>query len=338
MLEALFASSARLTRGFQYSGPGLRQPVTGDMESGYFGELTESEFLSINEFLEQLGLIGGVGEVISSITWVKVYYNEKVLFIPKTPVGTSISWSTLYRLGLVHGTEDEGPYLVDRGVIQNKEVRVGDDFFKVRLFRGANTDPFSTSEDDIGIGLDEFSMVLGKITNVSYPTLPGPKWHNYSTSALGNRVELVQESVELDLNKVITRQVANESTTQVDKSYESHYWRPVLELITEDFRSPVFERPRYNGAIFLTDEELLQSAREVKGHTLLEYVAGFASPGSLEVVEYLPSPLVLSDEDILNAPTVQSGSTLIDLVAGFSEPTDLTIVSYLPRALDLSND
>lgn len=119
------------------AGPNVLQK--GDYNYGYFGSILSSSFINITALRVALGFSGGTVNNASP-KWHKYARNGKVIFVPETVVATGVGWNMLYNAGLVFGTGDNGPYNAGSNVLQNAQVTIGPDTYRVRLMRGYNDD------------------------------------------------------------------------------------------------------------------------------------------------------------------------------------------------------
>ncbi|MEY5681666.1 hypothetical protein WI971_23760 [Salmonella enterica subsp. enterica serovar Corvallis] len=91
---------------FPMTGPGPQELIRGDWWRGYFGTLTNEEF--IFSYVEMNGLIGFYAWNNSPKLFHKFVYKGRILFIPDTYTRSGTSWNEQYRQGLAWGTDDFG--------------------------------------------------------------------------------------------------------------------------------------------------------------------------------------------------------------------------------------
>lgn len=119
MNEILLASIKRSSWDGD-SGPGPKDLIYDDGDSGFFGELRPDDFIKGSDMASSLNLTYGI-VYNDTANWLKFYCDEKVIFTPSIPLRHSLSWNNLKDSSLLYG---------DRTiVIQNK-------VFKVRTFNG----------------------------------------------------------------------------------------------------------------------------------------------------------------------------------------------------------
>ena len=126
-------------------GPGPQELIAGDMNAGYFGEVSAGEFYSGDRLAFELGVTEGVLQN-SNAGWLKFARKGKVLFVAKQSFMHSVSWDHLYARGIVYGTNDNGKSPRGTPVNQYTTVEHAGNKFIVRLLTGANADPFLDSD------------------------------------------------------------------------------------------------------------------------------------------------------------------------------------------------
>ena len=114
--------------------PGAGNLISGDMTEGFFGEVSQSNFITFAALTTACGITEGTA-YNSTEPWLKFAYGGKIQFVPKKPIRYSISWDHLNTKKCVYG--DSGDTV----------VQIGDHYFKVRLFRGLepSNDPKTTT-------------------------------------------------------------------------------------------------------------------------------------------------------------------------------------------------
>jgi len=228
------------------SGPGTKILKQGNIDAGFFGEVSTVEMFKTSELSSQLGFMTGV-DLIENPTWLKFAYKGKFLFIPKKPLKSYISWTTLYNAGLVYGTNDNGPFedrIPQKGVNQLRVVIKGTDRFLVRLIRNQNTDPSNTNSsyvDSDWAGDNEWNKLFYKISLAINAADVGGKWANYSDLELDyqNKFMWAQEHTQ-NYTYALTRYHTAVNVYPQDKGRQDQYtaWRPVLELLPADYMLP----------------------------------------------------------------------------------------------------
>lgn len=101
------------------------------MEAGYFGPVTSEEFITGDALASEIILTAGESQN-STTDWLKFAYEGKILFVAKKPIRYNLSWDHISAANAVNGT---------------KTVIIQDLTFKVRLFKGALTNPSLISTD-----------------------------------------------------------------------------------------------------------------------------------------------------------------------------------------------
>jgi hypothetical protein len=241
-------------------GPGPQELLAGDMNAGYFGEVSAAEFYSGDRLAFELGVTEGVLQN-SNAGWLKFARKGKVLFVAKQSFMHSVSWDHLYARGIVYGTNDNGKRPRGTPVNQYTTVEHGGNRFIVRLLTGANADPFPDSDPlfftndmvqmNVGGGSEWNDLMYRAHTDV--PTSDGTdgqradrhggpqvgaNWASFSNAELniiGNgRSCWVQETSEAFSSSRAYRatvDLASFARGTASNASSNIGWRPCLELV-----------------------------------------------------------------------------------------------------------
>ncbi len=213
------------------SGPGPKTLLFGDESLGYFGEVTSDIFLTVPELQDQLSFYAGGSIPEPNVSWVKVFSDSKVLYIPKRSIVTGISWNTLYDAGLVYGIDGVGLYPTATPTNQMRIVTVANRQFKVRLLKGATIDPAGTINwTNPATQLAEFPLLLAAMV-IGVPAAVGmPKWGIYPN---GPTTFIGQASYAFTQNTANTgaKHVLSNSNAVRQLPTTELAWFPTLELI-----------------------------------------------------------------------------------------------------------
>lgn len=252
VFESITATDRSVSRNYRVvagnrRGPGPQLLQLGDMEYGYFGELTVSEFISAADLRVAVGM--SVGTVLANPTaWHKFARKGKILIIPSKALTNNILWTQLYNLGLVFGTDDmgKGNFLLVPNVNQKRTVKIGPDTFIVRLMTGysdnvadvpptteAATDPtdaFSNEWEDLVYPLNQYVPAKQRMANVAnYTAVQQGLNANYQCH-VQERASATQHvtrgSNAAGRAAVGTRAIATSTTGGTNSS-----WWPVFELV-----------------------------------------------------------------------------------------------------------
>lgn len=82
--------------------PGNRTLLAGNMDAGWFGEVSSSDFITGDELARTIGLTAGVSQY-SNEPWLKFAYENDVYLIAKKPFRYSISWNSINAVNAVYG-------------------------------------------------------------------------------------------------------------------------------------------------------------------------------------------------------------------------------------------
>ncbi|MCK9234847.1 MAG: BspA family leucine-rich repeat surface protein [Gammaproteobacteria bacterium] len=235
------------------TGPGPRYLV-GESEgpgptqmAGFFGEVAPEDFINGASLASRIGLI--TGDLINlTEPWLKFYLDGKILFIPKKPIMSDISWDEINACDAVFG---------------NKVLEINGGFYRVRLINGYNEDsgiPYKGGHDSEDTWGTEWNRLIYNVveTNPSYPknSQYGPNWVTYTENELGTktgagRFTWCMEQTELDgeIRKACRGNINTTRLTSQPASYKNanRGWRPVLEKISywEAFPLPEDTGPGY---------------------------------------------------------------------------------------------
>lgn len=244
-------------------GAGAQILQQGDNSLGYFGVLAAGEFVYTSALLAAVNIntttIPGLVVGRAAPLWYKYVRNNKILFIPEGPLAAGVTWAGLYSLGLVFGQEGTGadstPWVPSTPVNQSGKIKIGPDWYRVRLMRGWYDEPSTTPPTaQTRVPFPEYDDLTSPIYHQVIPTqrleniyINGRYyWTDLTLGTTLNGAKLVQE-----LNSVSTlvgrgpfnlTSTSNETTgsltgtssltgfTNVNTNTASTWW-PVLELI-----------------------------------------------------------------------------------------------------------
>lgn len=163
------------------AGPGPNVLTKGDSNAGYFGAVSQDDFIGFWDLANDLVVPGSFVTGYQNGLWLKYAYQGKTLFVAQQSIMTGVSWSTLYQLGIVYGSDDYGAYPVGSPVLQNKRVTFNDVTYRVRLITGSTDDP-SLAED--GVSTTHPYLSESEWTKLIVPVTNGA-WASYSNDAMG---------------------------------------------------------------------------------------------------------------------------------------------------------
>jgi hypothetical protein len=158
--------------------PGSKFLIGGDMQAGFFGEVSASELISGDALASLVGISQGTSQH-STAGWLKFAWQGKILFVAKKTFRRSISWDHINSANAVYG---------------DKTVEIGGLTYKVRLPKGVNKDPAGAYSGAICHGSEWNRLMLpihqGAINkNWAYPDNVEsdiPVWsHNLGTGNQG---------------------------------------------------------------------------------------------------------------------------------------------------------
>ncbi len=124
--------------------PGSKFLIAGDMQAGFFGEVSASELISGTDLASLVGISQGTSQN-STVGWLKFAWKGKILFVAKKAFRNSISWNHINNANAVYG---------------DKSVVIDGLSYKIRLLKGANKDPAGASEGSICHGSEWNRLML----------------------------------------------------------------------------------------------------------------------------------------------------------------------------------
>lgn len=115
------------TRAYNPPPPGPQELIGGDMNAGFFGEITGEDLITYEALATQIGLSAGVSQFNEESLWLKFALDGKILYVAKKPIRNDISWTSINEVGAVY----EG----------DTRVSINGSLLDVTLIRGTLTDP-----------------------------------------------------------------------------------------------------------------------------------------------------------------------------------------------------
>lgn len=125
-------------------GPGPTTLIAGDMQAGFFGEVSASELISGDALASLVGISQGTSQN-STASWLKFAWQGKILFVAKKAFRNSISWDHINSANAVYG---------------GKTVEIDGLTYKIRLMKGALTDPSEYEDPDRGAHGSEWNRLM----------------------------------------------------------------------------------------------------------------------------------------------------------------------------------
>lgn len=215
------------------SGPGSKYLVEQIVDGvGYFGEVTGAEFITPQVYLDQVAFSNGV-RINQNTTWFKFLIDDKVIFVAKTPIVHTVSFTQLTNGNLVLG---------------DRTINVKGYDFKCRLMRAVNDDYPNTqltgfindNNHPLTVG-SEWNRLMFKVCS----TEPGDgRWEQYTQEQLGSNVsQSGQTSWCMEtLNKTDELKNCGRGYSNIGNLYARNRadggnyinwgYRPVLELVS----------------------------------------------------------------------------------------------------------
>lgn len=224
MFEQLLSSGVAYGQVYPLSGPGPKTLRYGNTGLGYFGRLSSSEFLTATNLLNQLDIMPN--EPNDSDYWLKLYLDDKVIYMPESGRLSSVSWDTLYAAGAIYGDNTIGQIPGTPNVVQNATIGVQGYAFKVR---GPRSDTATKATSMIWTAT---STVLSDMRRILTALITTWKLYPDNTGLIysqGSIPTLTTATTDDRFVKSITN-----GTVQMLQKTSVGYWSPVLELIPPD--------------------------------------------------------------------------------------------------------
>lgn len=209
--------------------PGNNFLIAGSMDAGYFGTVPASELWTGSQLSSEVGISQGTIQ-FNDTPWLKFALDGKILFRPMKSFRNAISWDTINSAGCVFGT---------------KTVTKNGLTYKVRLMRGALTDPSKNTDPDRGAKGSEWNRLMLPIhiqakdkswslpENVEADT---PYWGIDFTNEDLQGLAWCQETAETLSTQRVMRGGNNGPSSLILYSSSAvqavRTWAPVLELVS----------------------------------------------------------------------------------------------------------
>ncbi len=128
--------------------------ITSDGGVDWYGEVSSEDLISGDELASLIGLTAGTSQY-SDAGWLHVGLDGAELLIAKRPLRHSISWNNINAVNAVYG---------------NRTIEINGQQYKVRLPKGANSDPTSatTGFDVVHSHGSEWNRIFYRLTNDTY--------------------------------------------------------------------------------------------------------------------------------------------------------------------------
>jgi hypothetical protein len=202
--------------------------IAGDATMGYYGFVPPDDFITGSALATAIGLTAGNIQ-FDQEGWLKFAYNGKQLLVAKKPFRNSLSWQHIYQTGSVYGDDTVGKYPSGSQKLQNRIVTIQGKQYRVRLLRGAVSDPAHSTSAPGRELQDLFFKVLA--------VKSGP-WESFTmadvgqtASSLGKWAWVTETASNLTTARLFMTENAGLSMEYATANSSAFAWRPVLELI-----------------------------------------------------------------------------------------------------------
>lgn len=248
MLDMMTGLLKKSSESYPNSGPGNKTLMRGNIEYGYFGTVTA----------EQMSVYEGLSDILNnysssyglswskSLSWLKIFYKEKVLFVPMGVCG-AISYRDLEDARATYpATRDLKPAKLPISgkpmYSDNVVVPAGESSaMHVRLStssESATVTPAPTNIQNLA-GSEFYDVWLG--LSASVPTVSNPLGLP-KFDLTGNRIEefsLSEVTTSAGSSVVAFDGRSNTAATRKLDPLKEYVWRPILELVPEEERGNI---------------------------------------------------------------------------------------------------
>jgi len=128
------------SQAYEPVGHGSTTLIGGDATWGFYGEVASTDFITGDALASAIGLSAGTSQNSTS-DWLKFASNGQVILVPKLTFRHSTSWEHIYQAGAVYGDDTNGSNPSGTARLQDAVVTIDGFDYRVRLLRGAATDP-----------------------------------------------------------------------------------------------------------------------------------------------------------------------------------------------------
>lgn len=203
-------------------GPGPVALLRGNYDHGWFGEVAASELITGEALAAKLGLTAGTPHN-NATPWLKFAYQGKFLFMPKRPLRVDLSWNDILAVSAVYG---------------DKVIQVGNHLFKVRLPKGALTDPAVVTQGNVQWG-SEWDYTYGHVRGPTAYVSAANAFASYTIEDTLTTTApdlafyaMCMESMQVNTQHIKRQDVATYNVdTYKSWSRYDYGWRPVLEYV-----------------------------------------------------------------------------------------------------------
>lgn len=216
-------------------GPGPSKLIGGNLQAGFYGEVSTSDFITGDELAGMIGLTAGTSQN-SNEPWLKFSYLGKIEFIAKKTFRHSISWDSINAVNAVFG---------------NRTIKIGDHTYKVRLPKGKSEgkqDDLSSAYGSINHGSEWNKLMLpihiGAPSNWEHKECVNSPTENWSVGYTDDDLltcyksqhgyfSWCQEYGENGNNSVLRggSNISGSGYNWHSNLHDGNGWRPVLELV-----------------------------------------------------------------------------------------------------------
>lgn len=229
MLELLLGGQSRNPGNDTGSGPTTL--LYGDSEKGYYGSLTQTEFITGPALASLIGLTTGT-DYNAGTPWLKFASSGKTLFIPQKSLRHSIGWDAIYNCGAVYGDDTNGYTNPGAPVLQDRRVTIAGKTYRVRLITGSSVLPAGSNTPG-----GEWDKLFYPLINGEWQTVNGTVFLGASGNTDSGSCTLCQETqapkATPTSTSVVRRGFTDYTTygTSAMSITSNRGWRPVLELV-----------------------------------------------------------------------------------------------------------
>lgn len=203
--------------------------------TGFYGRVASADFITYSQLLTGVNLGGSLN---TDIGWMKLHIDGKVLFVPRSPICTNITWNQIYNAGAVYGIPGAGVVfnnLTPKN--QNLTIVVQGYKFLVRCFVGANSNPVGIDnggarDSSLTKGCEYDRLILNMGVATQSANQEGPIFgYEFSNSSTAVHVANYSYSAFSGTQYTLSRNEGWASAWNPTWASTSAGWLPVLELL-----------------------------------------------------------------------------------------------------------
>ena len=163
--------------------------IKGDHQLGYFGLVNDQDFITGRALQHHLNL-HRANFSLNNIGWLKFAFNNRELYVAKKCFIYNLSWELIYQAGAVYGTDDYGENPSGYKRVQNAQITINDQSFRITLLTGHSSKATEYTKKD---QLSEWEQLMYRVCKrykvddgtPGHRPIPFEDFDSFSLSELG---------------------------------------------------------------------------------------------------------------------------------------------------------